>query len=206
MAMEMTLGVLAAAGGGLAMGSLVWPMKLMRKFQFEHWWFLAMLTGLIIVPWTITLAAFPHVIQAYRDVPASVLITSNLFAVSWGIANVLFGLCVVRIGVALTMAILTGLGASVAVTMPLIFKGTGLFKDAPGILSPAGLTVLAGVGVMLLGVILASLAGFGRDRQLKKLQSASGSFLVGLMMTVVAGVTSAGIMLAFVYAQGPIVA
>ncbi|MBU4400560.1 MAG: polysaccharide biosynthesis/export family protein, partial [Planctomycetes bacterium] len=116
------------------------------------------------------------------------------------------GLCFVRIGVALTMAILSGLGASVAVTMPLVFKGTGLFKDAPGITSPAGLTVLAGVGVVLIGVILASLAGFGRDRELKKLQRTSGGFLVGLIMTIVAGVTSAGIMLAFVYGQGPIVA
>ena len=57
---------------------------------------------------------------------------------------------------------------------------------------------------MLIGVILASLAGFGRDRELKKLQQTSGSFLVGLIMVIVAGVTSAGIMLAFVYGQGPI--
>ena len=49
---------------------------------------------------------------------------------SWGIANVLCGLCFVRIGVALTGAILTGLGASVAVAVPLVFKGSGLFKDA----------------------------------------------------------------------------
>ena len=200
------LGVLVVAAAGLFMGSCAWPMKLMRTFKFEHWWFLAMLTGLVIVPWTITLVAFPHVFAAYRDVPVSVLITSNLFAVSWGIANVLCGLCFVRIGVALTNAILTGLGASVAVTVPLIFKGSGLFKGAPDVTSPAGLCVLTGVGVMLIGVVLASLAGFGRDRELKKLQKPSGSFLAGLIMTVIAGVTSAGIMLAFVYSQGPIVA
>ena len=68
-------------------------MKLMRKFQFEHWWFLAMLVGLVVVPWTIALAAFPKVFAACRDTPISVLIASNLFAVSWGIANVLFALC-----------------------------------------------------------------------------------------------------------------
>jgi len=51
----MALGVLAAAAGGLAMGSVVWSTKLVRTFQFEHWWFLAMLTGLVIVPWTISL-------------------------------------------------------------------------------------------------------------------------------------------------------
>jgi len=204
--METVLGVLVVAVAGLTMGSGVWPMKLMRKFQFEHWWFIGMLLGLIILPWTITLVAFPNVIQAYRDVPVSVLVISNLFSISWGIANVLCALCFVRIGVALTGAILTGLGASISVIVPMIFKGSGLFKDAPDIGSAAGATVLTGVGVMLIGVILASAAGFGRDKELKKLQKTSGSFMGGLIMTIIAGVTSAGIMLAFVYSQGPIVA
>ena len=118
----------------------------------------------------------------------------------------LCGLCFIRIGVALTGAILTGLGASVAVMLPMYLKGSGLFKDAPDVTSAAGLTVLGGVGVMLVGVVLASMAGFGRDRELKKLQRTSGSFLVGLIMTVIAGITSAGMSLAFVYSQGPIVA
>ncbi len=187
-------------------GSGAWPMKLMKKFQVEKWWFIAMLVGLVILPWGITLFFFPNVFAAYGDVPAGILIKSNLFATCWGVANVLCGLCFVRIGVALTGAILTGLGVSVGVTMPLVFKGTGLFKDAPDISSAAGLTVMSGVGIMLIGVVFASLAGFGRDRELRKLQQTSGSFLGGLIMTVVAGITSAGMGLAFVYSQGPIVA
>jgi hypothetical protein len=203
--METFLGVLVVMLAGLTMGSGAWPMKVIRTFGFEHWFFLGNLTGLVIMPWTITLIAFPHVFEAYRDVPPSYLITSNVCALSWGVANVLCGLCLVRIGVALTMAILTGLGASVAVVLPMVLKGSGLFKDSPGIMTPAGLCVVAGVGVMLVGVILASLAGFGRDRELKKLQQPSGSFFLGLVMVVIAGITSAGIMLAFVYSNGPII-
>jgi hypothetical protein len=180
-------------------------MKLMDKFQFEHWFFISVLVGLLIVPWTITVVAFPHAIQAYRDVPANKLILSNLCSLCWGVANVLCGLCYVRIGVGLTQALLTGLGVSVATTVPLIYKGSGLFKNAPDITSPAGLTIVCGVAVMIVGVILAAAAGFGRDRELKKLQKPSGGFLGGLIMTVVAGVTSAGMMLSFVYAQGPII-
>jgi hypothetical protein len=66
------------------------------------------------------------------------------------------------------------------------------------------LVILAGVAVMLLAVVFASLAGFGRDRQLRKSQRTSGSFLGGLIMTVIAGITSAGLWLAFIYCQGPI--
>ena len=36
------------AFAGLIMGSGAWPMKIMRKFQFEHWWFVGMLNGVVI--------------------------------------------------------------------------------------------------------------------------------------------------------------
>lgn len=201
------LGVLVVAVAGLLMGSGAWPFKLMKKFQFEHWWFIGMLVGLIIMPWTIMLLGCPNAIEGLQAVPKAALIKANLFSCGWGIANVLCGLCFVRIGMALTGAILTGLGVAVGAIVPMVFKGSGLFKDAADISSPAGMAVLCGVGVMLVGVIMASLAGFGRDRELKKQQTtSSGGFLGGLIMTVIAGVLSTGTAFAFVYSQDPIVA
>jgi hypothetical protein len=204
--METVLGISLVIVGGLIMGACMWPMKLMRTFQFEHWWFLAMLLGLVLGPWTFTLAAFPNFFNALCDpVVQKALITANILALCWGVANILCGLCYVRIGIALTQAILTGLGVSVMVLTPMIFKAKGSqFEDGPDINSLTGETILVGVGVMLLAVVLASLAGFGRDRQLKKQQQTSGSFLVGLIMTVIAGITSAGLWLAFIYCEGPI--
>jgi L-rhamnose-H+ transport protein len=204
--MEMAMGVCLVAAAGLITGASPWPMKVMRTFQFEHWWLIASFTGLIVMPWTITLIAFPHVFQAYSDVPVSALVTSNLFATGWGIANVLCGLCLVRIGAALTTAISAGLGASVAVVLPMVFKGSGLFKNAPNVMSSAGLGMMTGLGVMLVGMILASLAGFSRNRELNRLRQPSGGFLVGLIMAIISGIASAGLTLAFVYGQGPIVA
>ncbi len=205
MGMETVLGISLVIVGGLIMGAGAWPMKLMRTFQFEHWWFLAMLVGLVLGPWTITLVAFPNFFDVLREPEVQKgLLIANALALCWGVANILCGLCYVRIGIALTQAILTGLGVSVGVLTPMIFKGSGVFKDAPDVLSPTGLTILGGVAVMLIAVVLASLAGFGRDRQLQKLQQTSGSFLGGLIMTVIAGITSAGLWLAFIYCQGPI--
>ena len=188
------------------MGSGVWPFKLMRIYQFEHWWFIGMLMGLIVMPWTITLLGCPGALQAIHNVPTSAIVLGNLFAIGWGIANVLCGICYVRIGVALTGAILAGLGVSVGAVIPLVFKGSGLFQDSASLGSPAGITVLLGVGVMLVGVVMASLAGFGRDRALAKAQEKSGGFLGGLIMTVIAGVLSSFMAFAFIYSQGPIVA
>jgi len=107
---------------------------------------------------------------------------------------------------ALTGAILSGLGVSVGAIVPMVFKGSGLFKGAADLGSPAGLAVLCGVAVMLVGVLLASFAGFGRDRELKKSEATSGGFMGGLIMTVIAGVLSTGTAFAFVYSQDPIIA
>ncbi len=204
--MATLLGVLAVAAGGLLMGSGAWPFKLLRKYQFEHWWFVGMLVGLVVMPWTITLAGCPHALQSMANVPLSAILLGNLFSIGWGIANVLCGLCYVRIGVALTGAILAGLGVSVGAITPMIFKGSGLFQDAPDLTSPAGLVVCGAVALMLVGVVFASLAGFGRDRELKKQSETSGGFLVGLIMTVVAGILSSFMAFVFVYSQDPIVA
>ncbi len=204
--METFWGALTVVLAGLIQGSGIWPMKLMKKYQFEHWWFVAMLVGLIIAPWMITLIFCPNAWHAYREIDSTTLLKANAFALAWGIANILCGLCFVRIGVALTGGILTGLGVSVGVTIPMIIKGSGLFSEAPNLGSPAGSLVLLGVGVMLVGVVLAALAGFGRDRILRKTdQPRSGSFLGGLIMVIIAGALSAGISFAFVYSQGPIV-
>jgi hypothetical protein len=183
-------GAMIVVLAGLVQGSGAWPMKLMRKFKFEHWWFVSMLVGLVLAPWAITLLLCPHAWDAYRHIDSSTLVKANLFALSWGVANILCGLCFVRIGIALTGGILTGLGVSVGVTLPMIVKGSGLFSEAPNLNSAAG----------------TAMAGFGRDRALRKdEQRRSGSFLGGLIMVVVAGALSAGISFAFVYSQGPIV-
>ncbi len=206
--MEALLGVLIVAAGGLLMGSGAWPFKLMRRYQFEHWWFVGMLVGLVVMPWAITLGGCPDAPAGLANVPLYAIVLGNLFAIGWGIANVLCGLCYVRIGVALTGAILAGLGVSVGALTPMIFMGSGLFQGAPDLISPAGLTVCAAVALMLAGVAAASLAGFGRDREMKKDgkdQATSGGFLTGLVMTVVAGILSSFMAFVYVYSQGPIV-
>ncbi len=188
------------------MGSGLWPMKVMRRFEFEHWWFWGMSVGLVLIPWLVPFLFCPHAISAYRSVDTSIVVKGILLSLAWGIANVLCGLCFVRIGFALTGGILTGLGVSVGVTLPMIFKGSGLFSEAPSPGSLASRTVLAAVGVMLVGVVFVSLAGFGRERALKNFDIRSGSFASGLIMAAISGVLSAGLGLSFVYTQGPIVA
>jgi hypothetical protein len=201
-------GVLLAALAGLGTGSCLWPMKKIRVLKFEHYWFIGMLP-LAILPWIIVAVTVPNPLDAYREVGWKPLVVSNVFSVGWGVANVLAGICAVRIGFALGGAILTGFGLTVGVTVPMVFKGSGLFAKSPDLTSMAGLTVLAAVGLMLVGVFFTALAGFGRERAIRQQgeteRSASGGFLGGLIMATIAGILSAGPSLAYVYGNGPIV-
>ena len=84
--MTTLVGALVVAAAGLIVGSGGWPMKLMRQLQFEHWWFVGMLVGLIVMPWAVTQSLCPDALNALGSVDASVLIRSNLFALvgaSW---------------------------------------------------------------------------------------------------------------------------
>jgi hypothetical protein len=205
------LGVTVTVLAGLIMGTSPWPLKLMRRFQYEHFAFVSMLVALVILPWTITLVFCPQPFAALREVDGGVLWKANLFAFGWGIAQILAMLCFVRIGVSLTYGILCSLGAAVGVIVPMIIKASGVFQQAPDLLSQPGMIVVLGTIIMLFGVVLASLAGAGRERIRKASATSSrdanraGSFAVGLVMVVLAGVLSVGWGFAFTYSQGPII-
>lgn len=202
--MGLLSGIVVAGLGGASAGALSWPMKLMKKFQFEQCWFAGMLFGLFFLPWAVTLCFCPHALAAYASLEAGILIKSNLFSLAWGIGNVLLGVSLVRIGASLSFAILSGVGIPLGVIVPMIFKGSGKFKEAADLNSPAGRTILGATVLMLVGVVLVALAGFGRDKLLDKKDGRAGGFLGGLIMCVVSGFCSVGPSFAFVYSQGPI--
>jgi L-rhamnose-H+ transport protein len=205
MFMQVIFGILAVILAGLISGSGAWPMKLMRRYQFEHWWLVGMFAGLIVIPWTVTLVFCPHLATALQSVPLKTFVLANLWATGWGVANILCGVCYVRIGMALTTAILSGMGVCLGVALPLVVKGAGSFQQAPAIVSPAGLTVLGGAMVALLAVLLAGKAGFERERVVAGPQPRSGGFTVSLVLAILAGVFSCGYTMSFVYGQGPVV-
>jgi hypothetical protein len=102
------LGVIVTVLSGLVMGTSAWPLKLMRRFKYEHFGLVSMAFSLLVLPWAITLAMCPDALSAYRSVPLGLLLKSNLFSLAWGAAQVLALLCFVRIGVNQVMVILGG--------------------------------------------------------------------------------------------------
>lgn len=164
-----------------------------------------MVAGLLVAPWLIALLGVPNLFAAYAEVPLGTLLKANLFSLAWGIANVLFGISVTRIGASLSMAILTGIGASLGVTLPMILKGSGLFAGAPSIVSMPGAVVLLGVVVMLVGVVLCARSGRLRESAVVASAAPQGSYATNMLIIMIGGVLSAGISFTFIFSQDEIV-
>jgi len=186
---------------GISVGLFAAPIKFMAKYRYEHWAFVNALVSLIVLPWGLAFALCPGLADALQQISATAYLKANLWSLAWGVANVLCGLCFVRIGVSLTMGLLTGVGLPVGVLLPMVFKGSGQFATAPSLLSPVGLALLALTLVLVFAVALMARAGFERERGGLK---TNGSFKGGLLMAIAAGVLQVGLSFAFVYSQGPL--
>ena len=194
-------GAALAVIAGIAMGLSAAPIKFMTKYRYEHWAFINSFLSLIVLPWCLALALCPDLSGALRHVPMSAYLKANLWSLAWGVANILCGLCFVRIGVSLTTGLLTGIGLPVGILLPMVFKGSGQFATAPSLFSSAGLALLALTLVLVFSVTLMARAGSERER---KGTETRGSFKGGLLMAIAAGFLQVGLSFAFVYSQGPL--
>ena len=197
-------GLLVVILAGIFSGGCAAPMKAMKRFGYPHWALLSQLMGLLILPWCATLLWCPDVLAAYATIPVMTLVKANLFSFAWGLANVLCGLCLVRIGFSLTVGLLTGVGLPIGVLLPLLFKGSGKFSEAPSLASTSGLFIMVGVLLLMAAVIIMARAGFGRDRVLALQGHTGRGFAAGFTMAILAGVLQVGLSFAFVYSQAPI--
>jgi hypothetical protein len=189
---------------GIFAGGCAAPIKVLRHYRFEHWALVAALVGQLLLPWLALLLFCPGAWSALQMLDAKTVLTANLFAFAWGIANVLAGLCLLRIGFSLTVGLLTGIGLPLGVLLPVVIRASGHFANTPGLGTPSGLLLLTGVGIMLAAVILVARAGFGRDALQGNLPGDAHRFRGGLIMASVAGLLQVGLSFAFIYSQGPI--
>jgi L-rhamnose-H+ transport protein len=209
--LEIILGLILVTLSGFGTGSFAWPFKVIKDIHFEQYLFISMLLAIGIYPWIMVLINVPDPLEAIRVIGFKSLLISNLLTTAWGAANVIFFICIVRIGAALAMAILSSLAMSIGILLPMILKGSGLFANSPSLLSKPGMVIMAGLLVIIIGIVLITIAGFGREKMLKNAsgqtekEQASGNFLQYLLLTILAGILSTGLGLAFIYGQGPII-
>jgi L-rhamnose-H+ transport protein len=181
---ESALGFSLLLLAGAMNGSFTLPMKFTRKWAWENTWAIWTILALFVFPLLLAYSTVPQLSSAYAQAGAGVVLMVAACGAGWGIAQVLFGLAVEAIGIALTFSVVLGLSAAVGSLIPLV----RLHPDK--VVSSAGLTVISGVALVLIGVSMCALAGRRREAALGATRART-SIAKGLVFCTLSGLTAA---------------
>jgi L-rhamnose-H+ transport protein len=194
------LGVIFHWLGGLASGSFYVPFKGVRKWSWETYWLVGGVCSWIICPWVLAAILTKDLVGVLQQQTASTLWWTYFFGVLWGFGGLTFGLTMRYLGMSLGMGVALGYCAAFGTLLPPIFKSFVPAIPVPETLaqiasSTPGQITLAGVGVCLLGIAIAALAGLTKEREMpeaeKKKAIAEFNFRKGLVVATFSGVMSA---------------
>ncbi len=198
--MNPVLGVFFHWLGGLASGSFYVPYKAVRKWSWEVYWLVGGFFSWIIAPWTLSLLLTNHTLGAISQQSFSTLAWTYIFGALWGFGGLTFGLTMRYLGMSLGMGVALGYCAAFGTLIPPIFKS--FMPDIPVAQSIGqiaatvpGRVTLFGVLVCLIGIAIAALAGFTKEREMpeaeKKKAIAEFNFTKGLLVATFSGIMSA---------------
>ena len=188
------LGVGLALLGGFLQGSFALPMKRMSAWRWENTWLVYSVAGMVVLPWTMAFATVPHLGEVLHRARGTTIAEVALFGFGWGVGSTLFGLGISRVGMALTFAIVLGITAALGSLVPLVVV------RADQLFAPQGYSLLAGLVIVIVGIVLCSLAGHRREQELSAplAQLKGAGFWLGLAICIFSGIFSAMLNFSFV--------
>ncbi|MFZ0744716.1 MAG: L-rhamnose/proton symporter RhaT [Terracidiphilus sp.] len=197
MARSLPVGILLTLLAGLMSGNCMLPLKFNRGWKWENTWLVFTIISLIILPWALALGLVSHLFETYRALSLPQIAVPFLFGAGWGIAQVLFGISVVRLGLGLAYAIIIGLGTLLGTLVP-------LFVQHRSQVGPEALfEILAGVAVMIVGIILSTFGGQIReriDRNHAKSIPVNG-YSTAVLLAIICGVMAPMLNFSFAFGQ-----
>lgn len=178
---------------GFCSGNSMLPMKFARRWQWENTWLIFSLFSMLILPWALALLLANNLRSLYSSLLPGQLLLPFVLGAAWGVAQVLFGLSIARLGQALAFAIVISLGSLGGTLVPLIFKHRTV------IFTPSGALILSGLAVMLAGIVFSARAGSRREQAVKS-KSGSG-YALALALAILCGILAPMINYSFVFGQ-----
>src|SRR6202007_2403477 len=96
--------------------------------------------------------------EPYRALTLQQLAVPILFGAGWGVAQILFGISVKRLGLGIAYAIIVGLGAVLGTLVPLFAQQRAIAKEH------AIQLIICGVAIMVIGIALTTWGGQIKER------------------------------------------
>jgi multidrug transporter EmrE-like cation transporter len=200
------VGIVLNLIAGLMAGACMLPLKFNREWRWENTWLIFSLVSLFVLPWILALSLVNHLFQTYNALTAAQFAIPIFFGAGWGIAQVLFGVSIQRLGLALAYAIVVGLGTLLGTLVPLFVQHRA--RVGRGIL----IQVLAGIVVMLIGIGLSTWAGQIRERPHERTttkrvdaanaqSSLTSGYLTAVLLAILCGLMAPMLNFSFAFGQ-----
>jgi L-rhamnose-H+ transport protein len=191
------LGMAVILSSGAMNAGFSLPMKSSRSWKWENLWLVFSTVGVLILPWTLAWALVPGLPHVYAAAGARTLLLPLLFGLLWGFAQVTFGLSLRIVGVALTFAVVAGLGSLSGSLIPLlVFHREELFR-------PRGLLLFLSIPFLMVGLIFFGRAGRTREKEQATRNAGSSppasSFATGMALCIFTGIFASSWNLGFAF-------
>ncbi|MFA6471461.1 MAG: L-rhamnose/proton symporter RhaT [Candidatus Latescibacterota bacterium] len=180
--MDLIMGFFFVILAGASQGSFYLPATYTKKWEWEHSWLVFSITGMLIINWIIALILIPDIFKVFQVVTMREILVILLFGAGWGAGAICNGLAIDRLGMALAYPITLGLVACLGALIPLI-----IFFPAT-LFATKGLVLISGTVLVVVGIVMISIAG--SRKQPTGSTAIKGSFAVGLVIAICAGVFS----------------
>jgi len=186
------IGVLLHATGGVAHGTFYAPLHKVKQWAWESYWLVQGLVAWIIAPWLAAILLGTHPWNVLSNSPTRSLVLTYLFGAMWGFGSLTFGMTMRFLDMSLGMAVALGFCACFGTLIPPIVAG----QFGTLCTTTAGLTVLGGVLMCLIGIAQCGYAGIRKERELtdEQKKAAIKEFALGkgFLVAVFSGIMSAG--------------
>lgn len=208
----MFIGIAAALLAGTMLGLYALPGKYTDDFEEENKWSLFFLLTMFVVPLVATFALMKSVGAVYSGIDSDVLAIMVVSSFLWGVGVMMWGKAIDHIGLSLGFSLFIGTVILVGSVLPL---GIAISKGQPLPSTPALISILSGIAIVLFGVVSNGRAGLTREADEAELKRAADdktdedqpkqkSYALGISIAVCGGLLATGFNVAFTYGAGPL--
>jgi len=184
----MVIGMAWTVLAALFLGTFALPSKYIKNYAWENTWGAFFLIGMLIVPVGFSALVIKGLWATYSEVSPMIIFGVIALGFMWGIGFCCWGHGLAMVGLALGYSLTMGTMALVGSILP-FFLG-----NADKAATAAGMTVIAGVLICIIGVAINGRAGMLREKS--QTGDSSGNshkkkvMLKGLIICVLAGLLS----------------
>ena len=190
------LGVPLVMIAGFMSGCCMLPVKFVRSWKWENVWLVFSILSLVVIPWSLALAFVGRLFETYRALSAHQLAVPMLLGAGWGIAQILFGVSVKRLGLGIAYAIIVGLSAVLGTVVPFFVQQRALAKEHTLEL------IICGVLIMATGIALTAWGGQINERAAASVRNpVHRSYPLAIFLAVLCGLMAPMLNYSFAFGQ-----